>query len=80
MSERRAHADEQSVERQLERLESIVEELASDGIELDAALELFEEGIARLRAVTARLASAESRVKLLAEEDDGTFSLEDLGE
>ena len=70
----------ESVERQLERLESIVEELASDGIELDAALELFEEGIARLRAVTARLAAAESRVKLLAEEEDGSFSLEDLGE
>lgn len=79
MSEPRGAGDE-SVERQLERLESIVEELASDGIELDAALELFEEGIARLRAVSARLASAESRVKLLAEEEDGSFSLEDLGE
>jgi exodeoxyribonuclease VII small subunit len=71
-------ANDASVERQLERLEAIVEELSGDGIELDAALQLFEEGVARLRAVTARLAAAESRVKVLSEEADGSFVLEDL--
>ena len=68
----------QTVEQQLERLEEIVEQLAGDGIELDGALKLFEEGVARLRAVTERLSQAESRVKLLVEDGDGDFSLEDL--
>jgi exodeoxyribonuclease VII small subunit len=70
--------DPQTVEQQLERLEEIVEQLAGDGIELDGALKLFEEGVARLRAVTERLSQAESQVKLLVEESDGDFSLEDL--
>ena len=79
MSDQRAPSPpEESVERQLERIESIVEELASDKIELDTALRLFEEGIGRLRAVTEHLAAAETRVKLLAEEADGSFVLEEL--
>lgn len=59
------------------RLEAIVEELQDDGVELDAALALFEEGVRRLRDVTARLADVESRVKLLTETDDG-FELDDF--
>ena len=55
-----------------------VEQLAGDGVELDAALKLFEEGVARLRAVTERLSQAETQVKLLVEEGEGDFSLEDL--
>lgn len=78
--EHRPGGEEESVERQLERLEAIVDELSGDGVELDAALRLFEEGVARLRAVTSRLSAAESRVKLLSEQDDGSFVLEDLDE
>lgn len=81
MSDReKSAAGEESVERQLERLESIVDELAGDGIELDAALRLFEEGVTRLRAVTERLAAAEARVKVLSEEADGGFVLDDFDE
>ena len=69
-----------SVEEQLRRLESIVAELAGDGIELDAALKLFEEGVGRLRAVTERLARAEMQVKTLVEESEGDFTLEDFDE
>lgn len=68
------------VEEQLRRLEAIVDELSGDGIELDAALRLFEEGVARLRAVTERLAGAEARVKQLSEEVDGSFTLDDFDE
>ena len=71
---------EPSVEEQLRRLESIVEELAGDGIELDSALRLFEEGVGRLRAVTERLARAEAQVKTLVEESDGDLVLEDFDE
>ena len=66
-----------SFESELARLEAIVEELQDDSVQLDAALALFEEGVRRMRAVTARLADVESRVKLLTETDDG-FELDDL--
>ena len=80
MSDRKRATDPESVEEQLRRLESIVDQLAGDGIELDAALKLFEEGVGRLRAVTERLSQAEAQVKTLVEESEGEFSLEDLDE
>jgi exodeoxyribonuclease VII small subunit len=64
-------------EAELARLEAIVAELEGDGVELDTALQLFEEGVRRLRAVTGRLASADARVKLLTEDDEG-FGLKDF--
>ena len=78
MSAKKRDGEPESVEQQLERLEAIVEQLAGDGVELDAALKLFEEGVARLRAVTERLSQAETQVKLLVEEGEGDFPLEDL--
>ena len=78
MTAKKRDGEPETVEQQLERLESIVEQLAGDGVELDAALKLFEEGVARLRAVTERLSQAETQVKLLVEEREGEFSLEDL--
>jgi exodeoxyribonuclease VII small subunit len=80
MSPARRTPEPESVEEQLRRLEEIVEQLAGDGIELDAALALFEEGVGRLRAVTARLAEAETQVKTLVEESEGEFSLDDMDE
>ena len=78
MTAKKRPDEPETVEQQLERLEAIVEQLAGDGVELDAALKLFEEGVSRLRAVTERLSQAESQVKLLVEESEGEFSLEDL--
>ena len=70
-------AGEGTFESELTRLEAIVEELQDDGVELDAALRLFEEGVRRLRAVTSRLASAEAKIKLLTEDEEG-FGLTDF--
>ena len=61
------------------RLEQIVAELESDGLELESALKLFEEGVERLRAASTELARAEASVKLLVEYADGEFELPDLG-
>jgi exodeoxyribonuclease VII small subunit len=80
VSEDGKRPDPTSVEEQIRRLEAIVDQLAGDGIELDAALQLFEEGVGRLRAVTARLSEAEAQVKTLVEESDGDFSLDDFDE
>ena len=63
-------------EASLARLEAIVEELDGDDLALDQALQLFEEGVERLRAATALLATAEAQVKLLVEQADGILALE----
>ena len=63
-------------EQSLARLEAIVEELDGDDLALDQALQLFEEGVERLRAATALLATAEAQVKQLVEQADGAIALE----
>jgi len=62
----------------LGRLEEIVRRLEADDVELDAALALFEEGVARLRAARERLAAAELKVQTVLEEADGELRMQDL--
>ena len=65
-------------EKSMERLEEIAERLENEELELDAALALFEEGIAELRAASASLATAEARLKQLREAADGVFKVDHL--
>jgi len=65
-------------EKSMERLEEIAERLETEELELDAALGLFEEGIAELRAASAALATAETRLKQLREAADGVFKVDHL--
>ena len=67
-------------EQSLARLEQIVAELDGEGLDLDSALALFEEGVERLRAASAELARAEAQVKLLIERADGLFEIGDTGD
>ncbi len=53
--------------KQLERLEAIVRRLESDDLDLDEALQLFEEGVERLRAAREQLQQAELKVKKVLE-------------
>jgi exodeoxyribonuclease VII small subunit len=62
----------------LARLEEIVRRLEADDVELDAALALFEEGVARLRAARERLAAADLKVQTVLEEADGELRVRDL--
>ncbi len=62
----------------LRRLEEIVRQLESSDLDLDPALVLFEEGVARLRAARERLAAAEATVRKVLEDADGTLRLADL--
>jgi exodeoxyribonuclease VII small subunit len=64
----------------LKRLEDIVRLLESDEPELDDALALFEEGVARLRQARDQLAQAELTVQRVLAEADGTIRLEDVNE
>jgi len=69
-----------SYESRLSRLESIVSELEGDGIPLDRALALFEEGIELLRTASDELTQAEGRVALLIERGEGLFDTRDVDE
>ncbi|HZF66620.1 MAG TPA: exodeoxyribonuclease VII small subunit [Gemmatirosa sp.] len=71
--------DRSSFEDSLARLQEIVGELERDGVDLDRALRLFEEGVERLRTATGELSRAEATVKLLVERTDGSFELPELG-
>ena len=62
----------------LRRLEEIVRRIESDDADLDSALALFEEGVARLRAARERLAAADTKVKKVLEEAGGALRVEDL--
>ncbi len=58
-----------TIAEQLERLEEIVRRLESQDLDLDVSLQLFEEGIERLRAVRERLTAAQAKVKQILGED-----------
>ncbi len=58
-------------EKTLEELESIVESLESEELQLDEALQLFEEGIQRLRIAAEKLDSAHGRVEELIQDVNG---------
>jgi exodeoxyribonuclease VII small subunit len=67
-----------SFEEDVERLEAIATELEGEGITLDRALKLFEEGVKRLRRASTELGRAETQVALLVEQVDGEFALRPL--
>ncbi len=65
-------------EKSLRRLDEIMAELESEQVGLDASLKLFEEGIELLRAASAELDRAETRVQLLLEKSEGGFELREM--
>jgi exodeoxyribonuclease VII small subunit len=65
-------------EQSMTRLDAIVRELDADGLDLDRALRLFEEGVDRLRTASSELTRVETQVKLLVEQSDGSFALPEL--
>jgi len=64
----------------LRRLEEIVRALEADDTDLDKALALFEEGVARLRAARDRLGEAEARVQKVVEDASGQLTVTDFEE
>ena len=67
-----------SLAEDLRRLEEIVRRLEREEGDLDQALALFEEGVARLRSARERLGAAEVRVKKVLEDAEGKLRVEDL--
>ena len=67
-----------SFREEVERLEAIVRSLEDEELELDAALELFEEGIERLKSARALLRQGELKVRTVLQNADGTLDTADL--
>ena len=67
-----------SFEQSMARLEAIALRLENEELDLDAALALFEEGVAELRAASSYLTKAETRLKQLTEAAEGVFKVTDL--
>lgn len=66
----------EGLESRLGKLESIVDRLERDELELQEALDLFEEGIAHVRAAYRVLEESQLRVEKLVVELDGSVTLE----
>lgn len=60
--------DGPSFEEALVRLEAIVDHLEEGDLELEAALEAFEQGVALTRRCAGRLEDAERRIEILVRE------------
>ena len=76
-----AQAGGATLSENLRRLEEIVRTLEDDTLEIETALQLFEEGVARLHAAQLRLADAETRVRRVLDDSangDGPLRFEPL--
>lgn len=67
-----------SFQQELERLETIVRQLEQEDLDLDRALELFEEGVGRLKTARELLQQSELTVKRVLEAADGTLRTNDV--
>lgn len=68
-----------SLDQDLRRLEEIVRKLEDDDLVLESALQLFEEGVGRLKSAQAKLGEAETRVmQVLKDAESGDLKMEPL--
>ena len=67
-----------SFEKALQRLEEIVDLLESGSLDLQASIEIFEEGIARSVRCQQELQKAEGRVQQLVKKLEGGWELADI--
>ena len=63
MSEKKNNALD--FEKAIKRLEQITEELGKEGVRLDDALALYEEGVKLVKACNATLEDTERKIKML---------------
>lgn len=67
-----------NLEKSLEQLESLIDELENGDLPLDTAMRKFEEGIKLTRTCQAALKDAEQRVEILLKDSGGEETLQDF--
>lgn len=67
-----------NLEKSLEQLESLIDELEAGDLPLENAMKKFEEGIRLTRSCQSALKDAEQRVEILMKSTGGDESLEDF--
>jgi exodeoxyribonuclease VII small subunit len=67
-----------NLEKSLEQLESLIDELESGDLPLDTAMKKFEEGIKLTRSCQSALKDAEQRVEILLKSAGGEEALQDF--
>lgn len=66
------------LEKSLERLESLIDELEKGDLPLETAMKKFEEGVKLTRRCQAALKDAEQRVEILLKNAGGEEALEEF--
>ncbi len=69
---------ENTFERSLEELETIVNKLEAGDLPLEESLELFERGVILSRKCRERLANAERRIEVLMRDPDSGLATEEF--
>ena len=67
-----------SFEEAMKHLDQITEELSREGVSLDKALSLYEEGVKLARVCNAKLEDTERKIKMLQFSSDGEISEKDF--
>ena len=67
-----------NLEKSLEQLETLIDELESGDLPLDTAMKKFEEGIKLTRSCQTALKEAEQRVEILLKSAGGDETLENF--
>jgi exodeoxyribonuclease VII small subunit len=67
-----------NLEKSLEQLESLIDELESGDLPLDTAMKKFEEGVKLTRSCQSALKDAEQRVEILLKSAGGDEALQDF--
>lgn len=65
-----------TLEQRMQRLDAIVAKLEGEGLELDDALKLFEEGVSHIREAEKMLRDAELRIERLIAGPRGSVEIE----
>ena len=69
-----------SIEKNIKRMEEIVDKLENEELDIEKALSLFEEGIGISQKCHKRLSELEKRVRLLTKGAEGTLVETDMKE
>jgi len=80
MPAKKKPAAEPKFEKDLEKLEKIVEELEEGGQSLDVSLKKFEEGIQLAQRCEKALSAAEKKIEVLTQNADGDPQLSMIGD